>query len=410
MEASTRMSRLPHRWFMPIVSLGLASPLWAGAIALYSEDFEKFNLSQPPKDVMITGGGEVSIADDSQRGKVLNIKHAGGGFPGLSFSIDPAKVRGRTIKITSNGKCPGTYTPPPDKAWAKPRMTLIARKNNGTISYFGQEIQGGTPEWVPLSAEFKVTDDILSISVQLRVDLVAAEVQFDNFKVELDGAPTAVANPTANGTPTKPAVSTSPIDKTPKNTFEDGGFLFNPDVAKGLKASVKPGATPNTVLLVGPGLPFKEMDAFRPIGKWQLLPVAKEVSGPTMLPTNLLCSLPGYLGKSKPEVVVLFGDLTGNRKAAMSERQDWEDLARICKRMGAIPIFAVQPAGTQDELRKDLLEAVNLANAPALDLKAGTTVPKRLAVLLDLFDRHIFERTPLDAPVVGKPGKTAEDE
>jgi hypothetical protein len=78
--------------------------------------------------------------------------------------------------------------------------------------------------------------------------------------------------------------------------------------------------------------------------------------------------------------------------------------------MGAVPIFAVQQTTTPEELRKDFLESLTLSQAPALDLKAPSTVPKRLAAMLDLFDRHIYERTPLDAPVAGKVGKPTDEE
>jgi len=386
---------------------------------LYSEDFEKFDVSKPPKDVAISGGGDVTVVDDPARGKVLCIKTAGGAYPGLTFTLDINKVRGGTLKFTVAGKCPGEVAIIADKPWAKPKLVLVAKDKAGKDTYGGGHLEGNKPDWQDLTATFKVGDDIESVQIALRAELAACEVFFDGLKIELEGggAPAAAGTTPPPANPATPAAAkdpkavagkttTKPLDNTPagrspKKIFEDGGMIFGPEIAAALKKAIKPGATPNTILVIGPGLPFKEMDNFKPIGKWQALPLAKELTGPTATPAHLLALLPSFLGKNKPEVVVFFAETTGTRKPTNDERFDWEDLARICKRMGALPVFGVPAAGTQEELRKDLLEGVNLAFAPAVDLKAPSTVPKRIAHLLDLFDRHIFERTPVDAPVAG---------
>lgn len=404
------------RSLIPVFCLFLSWATQAATEVLYSEDFEKFDVSKPPKDVTIAGGGEVTIVDDPARGKVLSIKHAGNGYPGLTFTVDVNKARGGTLKFTVAGKCPGEIAVVADKPWAKPKLVLVAKDNAGKDQYGGGHLEGSKPDWQDLTGTFKVGDDIASVQISLRVELVACEVFFDGFKIELEGggAPAPAGTPATPATPANPkdpkvaakTPATKPVDNTPagrspKKTFEDGGMIFSPEISAALKKSIKSGATPNTVLLVGPGLPFKEMDTFKPIGKWQTLPLAKELTGPTASPAHLLALLPPFLGKNKPEVVVFFGESVGTRKPGSDERLDWEDLARICKRMGALPVYAVQPTGSQDELRKELLEAVTAALAPAIDLKAPSTVPKRLSHMLDLLDRHIFERTPVDAPVAG---------
>jgi len=410
------LTRMYCRSLIPVFCIFLSCATHAAAEVLYSEDFEKFDVSKPPKDVAISGGGDVSVVDDPARGKVLCIKTAGGAYPGLTFSMDINKIRGGTLKFTVAGKCPGELPVVADKPWAKAKLILIAKDKAGKDTYAGGHLEGNKPDWQDLTATFKVGDDVESVQIALRAELVACEVFFDGLKIELEGggapaAPGTTPPPATPATPKDPKVAaktpagkpldTTPQGRSPKKTFEDGGMLFGPEIATAMKKAIKPGATPNTILVVGPGLPFKEMDNFKPIGKWQTLPIAKELTGASATPSHLLALLPPFLGKNKPEVVVFFGESTGTRKPTNDERLDWEDLARICKRMGALPVFAVPAAGTQEELRKDLLEGVNLAFAPAIDLKAPSTVPKRLAQMLDLFDRHIFERTPVDAPVAG---------
>jgi len=399
------------RSLVPFFSLLLlcSSVTHAAAEVLYSEDFEKFDLAKLPSGVTV--GGDLSIVDDAQRGKVLKIKAAGGDYPGLTFSIDINKARGGTLKFSVAGKCPGDIPLVADKPWAKPKLILVAKDKAGKDQYAGGHLEGNKPDWVDLNGTFKVGDDVTSLQIALRVELVAAEVFFDAFKIELEGGgapapattPAAPADPKVAGKATAPAkpVDSTPAGRSPKKTFEDGGMIFGPEISTAVKKALKPGATPSTVVFVGPGLPFKEMDNFKAPAKWQAMPIPKELTGPTATPAHLLALLPAFLGKNKPEVVVLFSESTGSRKPGADERQDWEDLARVCKRMGALPVFAVQAQGSQDELRKELMEAVPMALSPAIDLKAPSTVPKRLAQMLDLFDRHIFERTPVDAPVAG---------
>jgi hypothetical protein len=204
----------------------------------------------------------------------------------------------------------------------------------------------------------------------------------------------------------KPA-DNSPAGKSPVMTIADSGILFSPDVARAVKAGIKKGATEYTVAIAGPGLPMKELESPKLNGKWVALPPAKEIG---VTPDQLLIQLPAYLAKNKPEVVVLVGETTGTRAPNKNERADWEDAARICRAMGAVPIYAIPQDGTMAELRHDLYDAATMSPHAAFDLKAPSTVPKRLAQMLDLLDRHVYERTPLDAPAATAKPKSPEEE
>jgi hypothetical protein len=192
----------------------------------------------------------------------------------------------------------------------------------------------------------------------------------------------------------------------PTKTFDDGGFTFNADMVKALKAAMARGGAgnKNTVALVGVGLPSKDLSTKVPSG-WtpiSLKDAAKELIGAGAAPRILLAQLPEFLAKEKPEIVIIVSDMAGGRKLTDTEQYDWEDAARLCMRMGALPILGVPPSfpGEKDakDLRTLVTEAANGANCPTIDMKAPSQFSKRFAELAVLLETHLYNRTPT-API-----------
>ena len=381
----------------------------AGAEVLVSEDFEKLDLKQLPSGWTIVSANDFSIVDEAGRGKVLRISHKGGGWPQLAVALDANKVRGHVVRISALAKFPGGYTPLPDKTWARPKIMLTFKDKDGKDHYCGGDLEPNKPEWQQVSNSATIDKDAQAIGAYLRIDLVAAEAFFDDFRVELDpdGVAPKTATPAA-GTNPKPATGApagnEAAAKAPKRTLEEGGALFGPEIAGALQKIVKPGSA-NSFAVIGPGLPLKEMEGKTP-DKWTRLPNSKEVAGATAGPRVLLATLPDFLAKSKPEVVFVVGEITTTRKTAMLEALDWEDVARVCLRMGVVPVLVVPPAapakegpiGMAEDVRTGMTKAAEEAKCPAIDLKTLATVHRLVTQMLGLLDKHVFCRVPLDQP------------
>lgn len=401
----------------------------AGELIVF-EDFEKFDLKQLPAGWIPTSAGDFSIVDEPGHGKVLKISHKGGGRPSLAVALDPAKVRGHVVRIAALAKFPGVFTSIADKAWACPKIMLQFKDKDGGDHYCGRDIEAGRTDWQSVFNHTTIDKEANSIGAYLRIELVAAEVFFDDFSVELDpdlNAPPPKSKgahgttPTAGGT--SPAGGTAAggnaaaAAKAPKRDLEQGGAFFGPEMAAALQKAIKPGAA-NTYAAIGPGLPMREFEGKAP-EKWTRAPLGKEAVGAALLPRNLLATLPDFIVKSKPEVVFLVGEVTTTRKLSMLESLDWEDLARLCLRLGAVPVLAVPPAapvkdgpvGLQDDLRSAMVRAATEANCPAIDMKNLQLLPRLEAQMLGLLDKHVFCRSPLDQPgSVPTPGKKVEEE
>ncbi|MCY3020528.1 MAG: hypothetical protein NTW87_16020 [Planctomycetota bacterium] len=409
---------------------------------LVFEDFEKLDLKKLPAGWSITNAGDFSLVDDPTHGKVLRINHQGNGWPQLFVQLDPAKVRGHVVRIAASTRFPGGYVPIDKKPWARPKLSLLFKDKSGKDHYLDATPEPNKPDWQDIENKTSVDNEVESVSVFLRVDLVAAEIFFDDFSVEMDpdpnsaprkskpaqgaGTPAVVAQPTpsplqpppSQPAPTPPATGgdqTAPAAKAPKRALEDGGMLFGPEIAAALQKTVK-AQTANTYALIGPGLPIKELETAKPPDKWTRVP-NKDMLGPLASPRRLLPLLPDYIAKNKPEVVFLFGETTTSRKMTMLEALDWEDLARICLRMGVVPVLAVPPAapvkegpiGMQEDLRTSMVKAATDANCPAVDLKTPAQIPRLVTQMVHLLDRHVYCRVPLDAPATGTT-KKPEDE
>lgn len=425
----------------------------AGEVLLV-EDFEKLDLAglASSRPNWVAGSpGDLTIVEEAGHGKVLRI-NGKGGWPHLSVPIDVNKVRGHQIRVAAIAKFTGTYTPLPGKDWARPKLQLIVKDKSGKDSYAGADIQPGKPDWQNVEGVITVDKDADSANVFLRVDLVTAEVFFDDLSIEMDpdlknappktmpaGTPVAVtpANPTPLPTPAPnktpapaPGPSKAPVPapvatgpeavakKAPKSTIDDGGILFGPEMAVALQKQIKAGAAKNTFALLGPGIPLKELDAKLP-EKWTRVGSTEKLFGPTAGPRALLAALPDFISKNKPEVIFFFGEtVPGPRKTTSTEHFDWEDVARLCLRMGAMPVIAISPAtaaaANPAEAREDLRTAMSAAagdaNCPAIDLKVPSQIPRKVAMMTDLFDKFVFCRVEPDAPVAGATKKPAADE
>lgn len=386
-------------------------PALAGE-ALLADDFEKLDLAQLPEGWLLkgpAGPADISVADDPARGKVLRICHKGGGCPTLEIKLDIAKIRGCKVRAAVSARCPGAYTPVPEKrGW--PQLMILCQKGGASsdqIAWLGP----GSPDWLILAATYDVPPDADAVTVSLRIVEVAADAYFDSLRVEVEGAPVAGGAPAAPVAPGVPAAPNAPAAlptpaapvltpapagpaaDAPRKSLDNDGLSFSPEMAAALLAARKPGATTRSFVVIGPGAPLRELEG-KAVGKWTCVPGARELCGAVALPDSLIATLPGYVVAHKPEVVILAGEASGARKLLATERFDWEDLARICLRFGAVPVLAVPPAGTQDELRREMLESAKLADCPLLDLKTPAAVPLRTQHLLELLERHVFGRAP----------------
>jgi hypothetical protein len=392
------------------------------AEVLLNEDFEKLDLKALPADWQMGGSADLSIVDEAGRSKVLKISHKGGGVAVLDITIDPAKVAGTTAKISIDAKFAGKYQPIADKAWARPKCSLVVKDKAGK-ELTDKELlpEPEKPEWQKLTVAIPVSKEAASVVLSMKIQQVEAEVLFDDLKLETEGAIVADVPkveppkvdppkpPAAKVEPPKPTpkdpkakpVDNTPQGKSPEKTLEDGGVLFNPGIAKNLTAAIaSSSANKNTVAFSGPGLPNKDLNLRAP-EKWNAIG-GKEFQGAP--PRALLVTLPDMLVKDKPEVVILFGD--GSLKPTGSEQADWEDLARLCLRFGAIPVLAIPaaPAGGEKEakdVRASMIEAAVASGCPAIDLRAASHVSKRIAEVSGLLEKHVYARLALDAVIPG---------
>jgi hypothetical protein len=152
------------------------------------------------------------------------------------------------------------------------------------------------------------------------------------------------------------------------------------------------GVTKNLLWLIGPGWPSKDYNV-KLEARW-VVASPDQLCGKNAAPRTLLSSLPGLLAKEKPEVVFLFGESVLSRKLTMDEALDWEDLARICLQMGALPVLCVPPEPPPDANESDLRGRMLVAcrACPAIDLKQMKELPRRVPGFLKSVEKQIFGR------------------
>jgi len=320
-------------------------------------------------------------------------------------------------------KLSAAYSAIADKLDAQPYVQLIVKDKDGKDLASAKllAVENNKTDWQNLSFDVTVEKDAAYVAVAVGLNWIKADVLFDNLTVEIDPGKkteTPVATPkTPAPTPATPATPPDPAKiladlaaKAPAAKLEMGGINFGPELAASMqKLLPKISGTKNTIVFAGPGLPMAELDKKLPAG-WSGVQ-SKETSGAAAAPRNLFITLPDYLAKQKPEVVYLFGETAVTRKLDSTERLDWEDLGRLCIRMGALPVLAAPPATgneQKDELRNIMMKAADDPHCPLVEARAGL-IGARIGELTDMLQRYVLGRVPPDAPEAHRPVKTNED-
>jgi len=221
--------------------------------------------------------------------------------------------------------------------------------------------------------------------------------------------PAAPAAPAKAGTPAAPAAGKAatpaapaapkPVDAAdtaPVKNLDEGGVLFSPSIAKNVrKYLTRTGTDKHEVIFIGPGVAGTEKAKLMPPsgGGWTFKSGPETVTKAAGTGLELLEELPGALSGFKPGIVVIVG-VAGRPKFLPTDKQDWNDVATLCLRYGAIPIVAI-PASTNDDdpLRWSLRGASSTVNVPAVDMRVGT-VAERLPSLLKLIETHVYGASP----------------
>jgi hypothetical protein len=214
--------------------------------------------------------------------------------------------------------------------------------------------------------------------------------------------PPAPTVPPKAGTPAAPAAGKAaapaapkpvdPADTAPVKNLDEGGVLFSPSIAKNVrKYLTRKGTDKHEVIFIGPGIAGTEKAKLMPPSGsgWTFKSGPESVTKAAGTGLELLEELPGALSGFQPGIVVIVG-VAGRPKFLPTDKQDWNDVATLCLRYGAIPILAI-PASTNDDdpLRWSLRGASSTVNVPAVDTRAGT-VAERLPSLLKLIETHVY--------------------
>jgi len=396
------------------VLLFCASAVCAGE-TIVSENFESLDLTKLPQGWRVSTPDEVSIVQDPGGSKVLRIAHKGEGMAELNIPIDAKLVRGRTMTVTVRMKCPNGYTAVREKQGMPQLMTVYESGGRRPIRY------GGPPAtargWVRMRSPNPIPADASGVAVSLRVKWVACEAFFDDLVVTVDGAPATVANgtkPSTGATQSTPKASRSsgPGASVKQLYVEQHGARMGPEVLAAMRALRRPGATASTYAVIGPAAPLKELGKTTSVKGWRRLTPPRELAGPAATPEALFLSLPAYLADKKPEAVILAcGDIK-DRKASYKEQHDWNDLARLCLRLGALPVLAIPPQDVDCPSRMEMLQAVRLSNLPAVEVSpedGGERVsiaegavpapfPQRVGWMFRNLEQHVCGRKPAKEP------------
>ncbi|MEI6235667.1 MAG: hypothetical protein WCT04_21640, partial [Planctomycetota bacterium] len=194
--------------------------------------------------------------------------------------------------------------------------------------------------------------------------------------------------------------------KAPKRSFDDGGMLFGPEfVTKLQKSFPSKTVTAGTALFIGPAYTEKS-----PLPKlssaWHAMPFSPKLVGANGAPRKLLAALPEVLLKEKPEVVFIASDSAPGRKRTITESDDWDDVARLCLRLGSLPVMVPIIQEGKDEPFENILQSFKKAADTGAYLMVWATpadaFPKRADNLLKLLDIHVFARVKINTET-GKP-------
>jgi hypothetical protein len=235
-------------------------------------------------------------------------------------------------------------------------------------------------------------------SAAVRVSLFVLLLPFISNFVFAGEAPKTPAGPAkqpdkpAEKAPEKPA---DPADKAPVMKLEEGGLLFAPSVAKNIRKYVPKNGDKYGVIFIGPGIAKADKAKLMPRsgGGWTFKSGPETLSETNATGIQMMENLPAALNSFKPGIVVIVG-YAGRAKIEGTDKEDWTDAAQLCLRYGAIPIFAVPAADSEDDpLRWTFRNAAVSANVPAIDERVGS-LSDRLPTLLKLIDQFVYGVSP----------------
>ena len=384
----------------------------AGEVVL-SEDFETAEPNKLPPKWATSSPTDFSVASTPDRGKVLRVTNPKGGGPSVSVVLDIEKLKGHTVKVSVFAKAPAGYTPVTGKSWTGPKLLTAIKGADTKVRYAGKNVDPAKHDWQELTLTAKVEAAATGFTVSLKVDAVAMEEMFfDALKVEIVGdvAAAAAPPPATPGAPAEEAPEKRAA-KAPTKNLEEGGILFNAEIAKHLQSRFKKaGPAPKTLVFVGPGMPISDLEGKAP-GSWKTLTAPPALMGKGASPVMLMAGLPEYINEHHAEVIFLVAESTTARKIGMSEDLDWSDLANLCIRFGALPVFVI-PASAgdpdKDALRTAMLNSANDVHVPVLESKNPSLLPRRVTELTTILEKYVFCRIPLDAAPSGT--KPAQEE
>jgi hypothetical protein len=363
-------------------ALLLLRSVCAGEFAL-REDFEKLDLNALPLGYS-TFKSDFAIIADPAKGKALKISQRGGDDPEFSMQLDLNKVAGHTLRIVCFARLPAALKPVDGKPDAGPLLKFIAKDHEGTDKVATKVPAADTKEWQRLALIATVDKDAAMACVNVGLNLSAGEVQFASLSVEVD--------PDTRVEELADAAAKAPVRK-----LELGGIAFDPEIADAMqKTRAKSKVNANAMTFAGPGLPVPELEA-KPPGGWTVKSGRELDTAPRLL----LAQLPEVLGREKPEIVFLFGDANSTRKVPALERLDWEDVARLCLRLGSVPVL-VPPVSQNNEdkdaVRAAMLHGAEVVHCPVMEMGAAAATPARLGDATMLIQKHVFARDPKLGP------------
>jgi hypothetical protein len=366
-----------HMRLMPFITILLfCRALYAGEVIVH-ESFDALDIKNLPLGYSVFGQDFAVVADTAQ-GKALKISQRTAENPEFSIHLDLNKVAGHTVRVLAFVRVPVEIKPVDGKPDAQPELKFITKDHAGADKVASKNPLASNREWQRLSILGAIDKDAAAASVNVGLKNVAGEVLFAKISVEVDPD-------------TRLELLAEAAAKAPVRKGDMSGITFGPDIAEAMqKGRDKSKAIPNTLLFAGPGLPVPELEAKLPAG-WTAKN-SKELDAP---PRTLLALLAESLGKEKPEVVFLIGDGGSARKLAALERVDWEDLARLSLRLGAVPVLvtpALQNNDDKDVLRGAMLRAAEVAHCPVMELGAANANPARLNDAVQLVQKYILAR------------------
>jgi hypothetical protein len=207
----------------------------------------------------------------------------------------------------------------------------------------------------------------------------------------------APAAPAKAAAPAAPKVE-DPADKAPVRALDEGGILFSPGIAKNVRKytpKTTPGKDKYEVLFVGPGVAVTEKAKLMPNSGsgWTFKAGPESTTGKNVTGLELMELMPSVLLDYKPGIVVFVG-VAGRPKFQATDKQDWNDLSLLCLKFGAVPVYAIPAADSDDDpLRWSLRGAASTMNVPAVDGRVGPYA-ERLQPLMKLIEQYIYGVSP----------------